>query len=445
MAEENALTPEQRYKEPLEKLVKFGKFNILGATVDGLKNMNPSNRALRDIFLTEDGNQQKRKELKNRLKKWYELLSNSEDIEGMLNTAEEKLNKNKELLSKNVKTGLDATRKLEESYRTMQLFFKNTGMEKIKNLTILNASLDQVSNKDFDQFRKAVNNELVWAYGTVGKSDNYSIMVVPGFLGDNSVIKEWAKMASDNKVLLVTDFRDLGDYDSVVDLFDEEDYAGIDKTNIVMTCNYLVGRAAHTELGEEEDVSVPPSAAMAGRIYNPNIVLSQPVAGVKHGQLDGVDSVRFKLLQEHIGHLDQRGLVPMVKEFGGVMPYSARTLFNGSDLGLKTYSVVMVFDWVGKVVTDFLNRASFEQASAKMIQDYRKKVVDFLNSIKGHGKLIKDFQVKKFEQDQNQKDRILVHIVMEPYFPAKSFAIKMDGTSGEGIDNYIWNTEIADA
>ena len=318
-------------------------------------------------------------------------------------------------------------------------------MDKIKNLTILNASLDQVSNKDFDQFRKAVSNELVWAYGTVGKSDNYSIMVVPGFLGDNSVIKEWAKMAADNKVLLVTDFRDLGDYDSVVDLFDEEDYAGIDKTNIVMTCNYLVGRAAHKELGEEEDVSVPPSAAMAGRIYNPNIVLSQPVAGVKHGTLDGVDGVRFKLLQEHIGHLDQRGLVPMVKEFGGVMPYSARTLFNGSDLGLKTYSVVMVFDWVGKVVTDFLNRASFEQASAKMIQDYRKKVVDFLNSIKGHGKLIKDFQVKKFEQDQNQKDRILVHIVMEPYFPAKSFAIKMDGTSGEGIDNYIWNTEIGDA
>lgn len=136
----------------------------------------------------------------------------------------------------------------------------------------------------------------------------------------------------------------------------------------------------------------------------------------------------------------------MVYEFGGVMPYSARTLFNGDDVGLQTYSVVMVFDWVGKVVIDFLNRAAFQNASAKMLADYRNQVVKFLNSIKGNGKLIKNFEIKKFEPDiENGKpDRILVHIVMEPFFPAKSFAIKMDGTSGEGIDNYIWNTKVED-
>jgi hypothetical protein len=195
-------------------------------------------------------------------------------------------------------------------------------------------------------------------------------------------------------------------------------------------------------VGETDSLAIPPSAALAGKIYNPSIPISQPVAGKEYGTLEMADSVRFKLLQEHIGQLDQRGLVPMVKEFGGVMAYSARTLFNGSDIGLKTYSVVMVFDWVGKVVTDFLNRAAFQNANAKMLQDYRTQIVNFLNSIKGNGKLIKNFAVKKFEIDPTQKDRILVHIVLDPYFPAKSFAIKMDGTSGEGVDNYVWNTSV---
>ncbi|MEM9987439.1 MAG: hypothetical protein AAF804_20285, partial [Bacteroidota bacterium] len=151
-----------------------------------------------------------------------------------------------------------------------------------------------------------------------------------------------------------------------------------DKTNVIMTCNWLIGREANTEVGEEEPISVPPSAALAGKIYNPDIPISQPIAGRQYGTLENADGVRFKLLQEHIGQLDQRGLVPMVKEFGGVMPYSARTLYNGDDVGLKTYSVVMVFDWVGKVISDFLNRAAFQNASSKMLNDYRTQIVKFL-------------------------------------------------------------------
>ncbi len=441
---EQSLSPEERYKEPLEKLVSFGRFNILDATVDGLRNLNPGKRALRDIFLNESDNKDKRLELKQRLKQWHELLSNSDDVEAMINTAQQEVESAQELLNKNVKTGLDATRDLEESYRTVALFFKNAKQDKIKNLTLMNASMEQLSNMDMDQFRNAVGEKLKWAYGTVGKSDNYSLLVVPGFLGSNKVLREWSQMAEENKVMLVTDFRDLGDHESVIDLFDESEYPDVEKTNVIMTCNWLIGREANTEVGEEEPISVPPSAALAGKIYNPDIPISQPIAGRQYGTLENADGVRFKLLQEHIGQLDQRGLVPMVKEFGGVMPYSARTLYNGDDVGLKTYSVVMVFDWVGKVISDFLNRAAFQNASSKMLNDYRTQIVKFLNSIKGNGKLIKNFAIKKFEPDteNGQPDRILVHVVLDPYFPAKSFAIKMDGTAGEGIDNYVWNTKV---
>ena len=63
----------------------------------------------------------------------------------------------------------------------------------------------------------------------------------------------------------------------------------------------------------------------------------------------------------------------MVKEYGKVMAFSAKTLFNGDNLGLQTYSVVRVFDWVTKVLMDFLNRRAFENWISKAERDLRGK------------------------------------------------------------------------
>jgi hypothetical protein len=46
----------------------------------------------------------------------------------------------------------------------------------------------------------------------------------------------------------------------------------------------------------------------------------------------------------------------------------------------------------------------------------------------------------RFERDPNQKDRIFLDIHMTPFFPAKSFVIKLDGTKGE--DENTWNSEV---
>lgn len=443
----NQLSPQERYKEPLEKLVKFGKFTILDATVEGLKELNPTKPARRDIFLKEADNKEKRKQLKERLKTWRTLIAEEESIDKIIEKSQEEVAKAEALLNKNVQIALQETRDLEQAYRSLNLFFKNAQIDKIRNLTILNASLEDLSNLDNDQFRNAVKERLLWAYGTLGKAENYSLLVLPGFLGSRSVIREWAQMARDHKVMLLTDFRDLSDHESVMDLFDDAGYPDLEMTNVIMTCNWLVGRKPFQDVGELEGIYIPPSAALAGKMYNPNIPISQPRAGKRYGTLEYVEGVRFKLLMEHIGLLDQRGLVPFVKDFNGVMAYSARTLSNADDAGLQTYSVVQVFDWVGKVVTDFLNRAGFENASQNMLDTYRSQIAKFLNSIKGPGRLIKDFAIKRFEPDteNNKPDRILVHIVLEPFFPAKSFAIKMDGTKGDGIENYIWNTKLEES
>jgi phage tail sheath protein FI len=129
----------------------------------------------------------------------------------------------------------------------------------------------------------------------------------------------------------------------------------------------------------------------------------------------------------------------MVNEYGKVMAFSAKTLFNGDNLGLQTYSVVRVFDYVTKVLMDFLNRRAFENFNAKTKKEIQGQILRFLDSITGPGKLIEKFQIKRFEQDKNQKDRIYLDIHMTPYFPAKSFMIKMDGQKGD--DGNEWDTD----
>ena len=43
----------------------------------------------------------------------------------------------------------------------------------------------------------------------------------------------------------------------------------------------------------------------------------------------------------------------------------------------------------------------------------------------------------RFERDPKQKDRIYLDLNITPYFPAKSFVIKLDGTKGD--DDVDWD------
>lgn len=204
-----------------------------------------------------------------------------------------------------------------------------------------------------------------------------------------------------------------------------------------MNCNWLVGRGKYQELGEEDDLYVPPAAALGGKIYT--TLMSQVTAGKKYGGINEVDGVRFDLKKSEIADLEKLGLIPMVKEFGKVMAFSAKTLFNGDNLGLQTYSVVRVFDYVAKVMMHFLNRRAFENFTASSKKELMGQIVKFLDGITGPTKLIEHFSIKKFEQDPVQKDKIYLDIVLRPYFPAKTFLIKMEGQKGD--DGTDWESK----
>jgi len=429
-------------EQSLQKLAKAGGFAFLEATIDGAQNLNPERKARKQIFLADEEKKGERAALKKRLELWMELLKSGETVDELAAAAEKKATAADTVLRRSLKSALDAGRELEESYRTLAQFYKNAEQDKVKNVAIVNASMDQLTDLDNPIFIDAIAEELRQNYDKLDLRENYSILVIPGYLGSNAKVEKWAKIAHENKVMLVTDFADMDKPDDVIEMFTAANLTGgeLHRSNVVMTCNYLVGRGALTEVGEEDAVYIPGSSSLAGKIYS--TLMSQVAAGKKHGGMNEVDSVRFDLKKSEISHLEKVGLVPMVAEYGKVMAFSAKTLFNGDNLGLQTYSVVRVFDYVTKVLFDFLNRRAFENWNSKTEADLRSQIVRFLDSVKGPDKLIERFKIQKFERDPAQKDRILLDIHITPYFPAKSFVVKLDGQKGED-ENMNWDTEYA--
>lgn len=441
-ADATVLEPKKKevgVKISAEKLAKYGGFDLLETSIEGAQNMNPDRKARRQIFMSEANKEGERETLKKTLQMWANVLKENESLTDMVAQCEDKSKVAEETLLKNLAIAIHETKELEQAYRTIGLFYKNTETDKVKNVTIVNAELDQLQDLDNTRFIDAIHNELVDNYDRLDLKNNYGLLVVPGYLGSNKVVEKWAKIAHENKVMLVTDFAHLDEPDDVMEMFDAAYLTGGDiyRSNVLMTCNWLVGRGKFDVVGESEDLFIPPSAALAGKIYK--TLMSQVTAGKKFGGINEVDGVRFDLKKSEIANLENMGLIPMVNEYGKVMAFSGKTLFNGDNLGLQTYSVVRVFDYVTKVLMDFLNRRAFENFTAKTRKEIMGQIVQFLDGITGPDKLIENFEIRRFEQDPIQKDRIYLDIHMKPYFPAKNFMIKMEGQKGD--DGTDWDTE----
>ena len=449
MAEKEKTAAQQQYavKSPEELqnhingIIKYGGFDIVEATVEKAGNLNPAKKAKKSIFLNES-DLKDRKALKTRLNLWMNLLQNNDNVADMVTACSESSAKAKESLAKNIAIGLETTKDLEQSYRGVDLFFKNTGLDKVNNITFLNASRDQVLDMDNTIFSDNVHEEFNKNFNRLDLRGAYSMMVLPGYLGKNSILNHWAEIAHNHKVTMFTDFRDLEDAEDVIELFADADHSSADahKANVVMACNWLKGRTGYPELGIEEDLHVAPSTALAGKIYQSRSSMAQVVAGLQHGKMAGVDGVAFPTKKSELTSMEDMGLVPLTNEFGSVMAFSGKTLFNGDNIGLQNYSIVRTFDWTTKVLIDFLNRSAFENFNSKTQKELKKKITSFLEGIKGSGKLIKDFTIHELEQDKDNPDKVNVKIHMTPFFATRTFLLSMAGANGsEGVE---WESDV---
>ena len=72
--QQQAVAQSRNLNAELQILAKFGGFNVLESSVDGIQNMNPERKARRNIFLSDPERAAERKELEKRLEMWVDML-----------------------------------------------------------------------------------------------------------------------------------------------------------------------------------------------------------------------------------------------------------------------------------------------------------------------------------------------------------------------------------
>jgi len=416
-------------KDTSALLKEFGGFNAVRGFLPDADNLNPTRKAAKNIFLTDKRFESKRETLKEDLKAWIELLG-----EG-LGTATEfadsckaKEEKYTSVLKQGITDALYASQNLERSYRELDSFFKTANTDKVKNLRVINVLKEDIADPD-SGFLGEVENLLRNGFDRLSLKDCYSLMCIPGnVFQDKVTLLQWAKVAFKYKVLLITDHADEFSFDDLqanTEMYKDSDAC---LENVVMTANWIVGRDAEKMSSDEEDAAaffIAPSAALCGKLYDETANMAQGAGGKKYGTLDGVKGVKLDLLKSEIAALMDNQVVPMVYSEGRVMAFNNTTLYNGDNIAMKEYPIVRVFDWVKKVLMNYVHEVALENWDPyNSPKNLKAKIQAFLNEFKGYGNLFQDYTIKEPVQDPVTK-RISCDISLTPFFAAKNFIIKV--------------------
>ncbi len=427
---------ERSEQKDISKLLSaFGGFNAVRGFLPDAENMNPTRKAAKNVFLTDKRFKEKRENLAKDIKGWLALLDEDCDsATAFADSCKEKEEKYTNILKQGITDALFATQNLERSYRELDSFFKTCGTDKVKNLRIINVFKDDIADPD-SGFAGEVENILRNGFDRLSLKDCYSLVCVPGAVfQDKPTILQWAKMAFKYKVMLLTDHADEYSFDDLQ--ANTADYRDSDQClmNMVMTANWIVGRESEKMSADEEESPafyIAPAAALCGKLYDESANMAQGAGGKKYGTLDGVKGVKLDLLKSEIAALMDNQVIPMVYSEGRVMAFNNTTLYNGDLTAMKEYPIVRVFDWVKKVLMNYVHEVALENWDPyNSPKNLKAKIQSFLNDYKGYGNLFQNYEIKEPRQDPETK-RITCDISLTPFYAAKNFIIKVSADKSD--------------
>ena len=416
-------------KDPAKLLASFGGFNAIRGFLPDADNLNPARKAAKNVFLTDKRFADKRAALKEDIKGWLALLDEGHNTATeFADSCKAKEEKYTEVLKQGITDALYATQNLERSYRELDSFFKTANTDKVKNLRVVNVYKEDIADPD-SGFAGEVENLLRNGFDRLSLKDCYSLVCVPGNVFQDKVsLLQWAKMAFKYKVMLITDHADEYSFDDLqanTEMYKDSD---AELQNVIMTANWIVGRESEKMSADEEDAAafyIAPSAALCGKLYDETANMAQGAGGKKYGTLDGVKGVKLDLLKSEIAALMDNQVIPMVYSEGRVMAFNNTTLYNGDNTAMKEYPIVRVFDWVKKVLMNFVHEVALENWDPyNSPKNLKAKIQAFLNDFKGYGNLFQNYEIKEPTQDPVTK-RITCDISLTPFYSAKNFVIKV--------------------
>lgn len=446
-------------QESINSLAAYGGMRLLKSLIRDAESLDPRRKAQRNTFLNDALYADERRTMLRQLDIWIDLLSQeSTDRISMVEYCEEQIQVAQYNLSENLYSVHELVRPLEVAYRTLDTFFGNVGEGPVNYLDLIDVSRKQLSDLSTPD-SQALINELRNNYDAIDLKHSYSLLVMPGYLNEfindqkrsprrNEAneqavgLRGWAKIAHEYKVLLLTDFEDCDEFPELVKRLEFSSLQSPDNemSNVVMTCNYIMGRIKSDIAEGESDLYIPASAALAGRLCDvEQIQISQGIAGPRFGGINQAPTVRFSLLKSELSFLIDQGVIPFVEVDGRVVAFSNYTLYKGAVPGLREYPVVRVFDWVSKVIQHYCNMNALIVWDAHLRSEMLERLQMFLNQHKGPGKLFENYAIKDIQQDPETKN-ISVQVSLKPFYAAKDFLIELTGQNETG--NMQWSQSI---
>jgi len=422
-------------KDSSNLLAAFGGFNAVRGFLPDADNMNPARKAAKSVFLTDKRFKEKRETLARDLKGWIEILGEGHgSATEFADACKDKEDKYTKVLRQGITDALFATKDIERSYRSLDAFFKSANADKVKNLRVINVFKDDIADPD-SGFAGEVEEILRNGFDRLSLKDCYSLVCIPGSVfTDKPTLLQWAKIAYKYKVLLITDHADEFSFDDLQANTEGYKDSDAELMNVVMTANWIVGREAEKMSDDEADAPafyIYPSGALCGKLYDESANMAQGAGGKKYGTLDGVKGVKLDLLKSEIASLMDNQVVPMVYSEGRVMAFNNTTLYNGDLTAMKEYPIVRVFDWVKKVLMNYVHEVALENWDPyNSPKNLKAKIQAFLNDYKGYGNLFQNYEIKEPVQDPVTK-RITCDISLTPFYSAKNFIIKVSADKKE--------------
>src|SRR4030042_3597700 len=122
---------------------------------------------------------------------------------------------------------------------------------------------------------------------------------------------------------------------------------------------------------EDEDMWIPPSAVVAGKMYqgDTTVGMQQPMAGFKYGKIADAKYLRFKANQPDASKINEKGVNPMVNFEGTAVAMGAATLFSKETFNV--YSIRRTYDYVYKSLRNILNKQTFTVIAQKFVETLR--------------------------------------------------------------------------
>jgi hypothetical protein len=421
---------------------KFGKFDELakilpsfktadGDLVRGVEWLDPKKDFQRKEFLTKKDFTKPRRLLAERLKIWHEALAESDDPEAIRKTCNEKMTKLEANLEKNMKRVLQASREVETTYRAIDKFFSNAQQEPDEkvNAWFANVGAEELMNPDdkekFENLAKAVSD----LYREWSIKECFSMAVVPGWLGSVENIDSLARqLGFSNKLHIITDLPNLEKFEEVMDMLEDPAYAnlaGIDdyKQYVSVFANYVMAREAN--MYEDGDMWIPPSAAVAGKMYqgDSTVGMQQPSAGFKNGKIADAKYIRFRANQPDASKINEKGVNTMVNFEGSVVAMGSSTLSVKETFNI--YSIRRTYDYVYKTLRNYLNKQTFSVIDQKFIDTLRRDIDKFMKAISGGDNILEDYNIEIFANEaMRKKQEVDIKVALNPKYPARTFNIE---------------------